>query len=32
MSENLKDTIVDCIQQDAIQGSDHCPVSLTISI
>lgn len=32
VSENLKDNIVDCIQQDAIQGSDHCPVSLVIDL
>lgn len=32
VSENLKDSIIDCIQQDGVQGSDHCPVSLTIAI
>jgi len=32
VSENLKDSIMDCIQQDGVQGSDHCPVSLLLSI
>lgn len=32
VSDNLKDSIKNCVQQDAIQGSDHCPVSLEIEI
>jgi len=32
VSENLKSSIQECIQQDAVQGSDHCPVSLVVDI